>query len=605
LRDLRQKIRDQINLVELVSEYVKLERTGKNYKGLCPFHTEKTPSFHVSPTLNLFHCFGCGASGDAFSFLMRIEGISFREAMRRLAKRAHIELSTEALPSEAPDELERLRKLVSAANSFYRQCLKDNLTAQQYLSARGLTAETVETFELGYAPDGWDYLLRYLQQRKFSLRDAEEAGLLKAREDGRGYYDRFRNRITFPIHDASGDVIAFGARTMGNEEPKYLNSPETPLFEKRNTFYGWHHARGKILQRRAAIIVEGYLDLIMLHQYGFTHSLATLGTAFTEDHAARLKRLADRVYLMFDSDSAGVRAALRAGEVLLQAGIPTLVVRLPQGEDPDSLLRTQGTEALQRALDQATPIAQFGIEQIIREVAGERNPLELEPALKAQIVERGLEWAASLPSELDRLTCLERLAPFTPLYQTKMHAALPALQQELRRVQRARRRTGVATDTPASDPAPQPTSPVSWHIPKAVFQAESETLRATLHRDSAPVAMENLPTIEWQIPLHAQLAERLCALPKPPCDYNHSDLLESIEEEPLRVLLTALIFQESPPMTPEWVIGCIQRLKEYALRRKRLRLAAELTQQPPHENTDPQSAEKLQEYWRIRVESMG
>lgn len=604
MRDLREEIRVRIDLVELVSHYVSLERAGKNFKGLCPFHTEKTPSFHVSPALNRFHCFGCGASGDAFSFLMRIEGISFREAMRRLAERAGIEFRAESLPQEAPDERERLRKLVYAANFFYRQCLKRTPTAQQYLSTRGLTPETVDAFELGYAPDGWDYLLRFLQRHNFSLQDAETAGLLKAREDGSGYYDRFRNRITFPIHDASGRVIAFGARTMGNEEPKYLNSPETPLFEKRNTFYGWHRARGEILQRRAAIIVEGYLDLIMLHQYGFTHSLATLGTAFTDDHAARLKRLAERVYLMFDADTAGVRAALRAGEALLQAGIPTLVVCLPHGEDPDSLLRTHGAKALQRALDQATPIALFGIEQIIREVAGERNPLELEPALKAQIVARGLEWAASLPSELDRLTCLERLAPFTPLYQTQMHAALPALQQELRRVQRARRRTRTTTPTSESDPAPQPTASLLRHIPKAVFQAESETLRATLYRDSAPVAMENLPTIEWQIPLHAQLAERLCALPKSPSDYEPSELLQHIEEEPLRDLLTALLMQESPPMTLEWATGCIQRLKEYALRRKRLRLAAELTQQPPHEKIDPQSAEKLQEYWRIRIESI-
>jgi DNA primase catalytic core len=405
LRDLREAIRDRIDLVELVSHYVRLERAGKNFKALCPFHTEKTPSFHVSPALNRFHCFGCGASGDVFTFLMRIEGLSFREAMRRLAQRAGIELREESLPQESPDERDRLRRLVYAANFFYRQCLRRTPHAQQYLAQRGLTAETIEAFELGYAPDGWDYLLRFLQRHDFSLEDAERAGLLKARDDGSGYYDRFRNRITFPIHDASGRVVAFGARTLGDEEPKYLNSPETPLFEKRHTFYGWHLARGEILRQKAALIVEGYLDLIMLHQYGFTHSLATLGTAFTEEHAARLKRLVDRVYLMFDSDAAGVRATLRAGEVLAQAGIPALVVRLPQGDDPDSLLRTQGTAALQQALDTAVPIAHFGIEQIIRELAGERNPLELEPALKAQIVERGLEWAQSLPNALDRLAC--------------------------------------------------------------------------------------------------------------------------------------------------------------------------------------------------------
>ncbi|MCS6918161.1 MAG: DNA primase [Fimbriimonadales bacterium] len=596
MRDLREEIRDRIDIVELVSQYVKLERAGKNLKGLCPFHTEKTPSFHVSPALNRFHCFGCGASGDVFGFLMRIEGLSFREAMRRLAERAGIELRAESLPQEAPDERDRLRKIVFAANFFYRQALKRTPAAQEYLSRRGLTPETVEAFELGYAPDGWDYLLRFLQKHNFSLEDAETAGLLKAREDGSGYYDRFRNRITFPIHDASGRVVAFGARTMGNDEPKYLNSPETPLFEKRNTFYGWHKARGAILQQRAAIIVEGYLDLIMLHQYGFTHSLATLGTAFTEDHAARLKRLAERVYLMFDSDSAGVRAALRAGEALLGAGIPTLVVSLPAGDDPDSLLRTQGAPALQRALDAATPIALFGIEQILRELATERSPLELEPALKAQIVERGLEWAVSLPSELDRMACLEKLAPLTPAYLTSPQAALEALQRELRQRQpRARRARPAASSSAAETPAPTRLS-----VPKAVFQAESETLRATLYKDAAAVAWEHLPEIEWQVPLHAQLANKLRALPKPPYHYEPNALLEQIDEEPLRDLLTALLLQESPPMTYEWASGCIERLKEYALRRKRRQLAAQIATG----ESSPQNAEMLQEYWRIRVESI-
>ncbi|MDT7961489.1 MAG: DNA primase, partial [Armatimonadota bacterium] len=504
-------------------------------------------------------------------------------------------------PQEAPDERDRLRKLVYAANFFYRQCLRRAPNAQHYLAQRGLTPETVEAFELGYAPDGWDHLLRFLQRHNFSLEDAERAGLLKARDDGSGYYDRFRNRITFPIHDASGRVVAFGARTLGDEEPKYLNSPETPLFEKRSTLYGWHRARSAILRQKAALIVEGYLDLIMLHQYGFTHSVATLGTAFTDEHATRLKRLTERVYLMFDSDAAGVRATLRAGEALAQAGIPTLIVRLPEGDDPDSLLRTQGAAALQCALDAAIPLALFGIEQVIREIAGERNPLELEPALKAQIVERGLDWAQRLPSELDRLACLERLVPLTPAYLTSPHAALQTLQRELQRRMRTQRRARIAQ--PSTMPEPPPNE-VRSAIPKAIFQAESETLRATLYPESAAVAWQHLPEIEWQVPLHAQLARALLRLPMPPYHYtNPAELLAQIPDEPLRDLLAALLMQESPPMTEAWATGCIQRLKEYALRRKRAQIAAQLTQHAPQE-TDPQNDAKLQEYWRMRVESI-
>ena len=593
MRDLREAIRERIDLVELVSDYVRLERAGRNFKGLCPFHTEKTPSFHVSPALNRFHCFGCGASGDAFAFLMRMEGLSFREAMRRLAERAGLELHEEALPQEAPNTLDRLRRLMYAANFFYRQCLRRAPHAQHYLAQRGLTPETIQAFELGYAPDGWNHLLRFLQRHNFTLEDAEQAGLLKARDDGSGYYDRFRNRITFPIHDASGRVVAFGARTLSDEEPKYLNSPETPLFEKRTMLYGWHLARGAILRQKATLIVEGYLDLIMLHQHGFTHSVATLGTALTADHAARLKRLVERVYLMFDSDLAGVRAALRAGEVLAQAGIPALVVRLPEGDDPDSLLRAQGAAVLQRALEHAVPLAQFGIEQIVREHAGGRNPLELEPALKAQIVERGLDWAQGLPSELDQLACLERLAPLTPAYLTSPQAALQTLQRELQRRVRSRRRAPAPiVPLPAETPAlPEPSG-----VPKAVLQAEREVLRATLHPESAARVFDQLPEIEWQVPLHAQLATALLALPKPPYHYEDpAELLRYLADEPLRAILSALMMQETPPMSPAWAEGCLQRLHEYALRRKRAQLAAQI---------DSQNAEKLQEYWRVRVESI-
>jgi DNA primase catalytic core len=603
LRDLREAIRDRIDLVELVSDYVRLERAGRNFKGLCPFHTEKTPSFFISPALNRFHCFGCGASGDVFAFLMRIEGLSFREAMRRLAERAGIELREETLPQEAPDERDRLRKLVYAANFFYRQCLRRAPHAQHYLAQRGLTPETVEAFELGYAPDGWDHLLRFLQRHNFSLEDAERAGLLKARDDGSGYYDRFRNRITFPIHDASGRVVAFGARTLGDEEPKYLNSPETPLFEKRNTLYGWHRARSAILRQKAALIVEGYLDLIMLHQYGFTHSVATLGTAFTDEHAARLKRLTERVYLMFDSDAAGVRATLRAGEALAQAGIPTLIVRLPEGDDPDSLLRTQGEAALQRALDAAIPLALFGIEQVIREIAGERNPLELEPALKAQIVERGLDWAQRLPSELDRLACLERLVPLTPAYLTSPHAALQTLQREL---QRRYAHTTACPESRNRLPMPEPASSTRYAQPsrKRSFRRRARRYAPRSTPNPPPSSGNTCPKSSGRCLCMLSWRRALLRLPMPPYHYtNPAELLAQIPDEPLRDLLAALLMQESPPMTEAWATGCIQRLKEYALRRKRAQIAAQLTQHAPQE-TDPQNDAKLQEYWRMRVESI-
>jgi DNA primase len=601
MRDPREAIRERIDLVELVSGYVRLERAGSNFKGLCPFHTERTPSFYVSPSLNRFHCFGCGASGDAFSFLMRIEGLSFREALQRLAARAGIELRPElTAQSEERDELERLRRAVFAAHFYYRHCLQRAPRARHYLQQRGLTPTTIEQFQLGYAPAGWDHLLRFLQRHRISEQEALQAGLIRQGEHG--YYDYLRDRLVFPIHDAAGRVIAFGGRTMGDEEPKYLNTPETPLFEKRNTLYGWHLARGAILRQRSALVVEGYMDLLMLHQHGFEHAVATLGTAFTEQHAARLQRMVERVYLLYDSDDAGIRAALRAAEVLQAAGIPTFIVELPAGEDPDSLLQKAGAEALQQALESAHPAPFFGLEQIIRThlaQAGVERVEALDLPARTRLLQDALRFVAGLRSPVERTACLERLAPLSPAYLTSPQAALEALQQEVRRLQRAPRRParGAAPESPAAETvAPAPSLAVQ--LPRAVIDAERTLLRALLHAETAAPVLEQLPHLEWNLPEHRALAQLFQRLPQPPYRYPEQELLAALPDESLRALLTSLLLQGEPPLSPVSVAECLTYLHRRRERARRLQLISELTH-----SDQPSDPEKWQEYWRLRVES--
>ncbi len=595
MRNLREEIRERIDLVELVSEYVRLERAGKNYKALCPFHTERTPSFHVSPALNRFHCFGCGASGDVFTFLMRIEGLSFQEALRRLADRAGIELRADLSTSEPSDALERLRKILYASNFFYRQCLQRTFHAQQYLQERGLTKETIERFELGYAPDGWDHLVRFLQRHGFALEEAQQAGLIEAGRNG--YYDRFRNRIMFPIHDPSGRVIAFGGRILGEGEPKYLNSPETPLFEKRRVLYGWWQARSAILRERTALLVEGYLDLMMLHQYGLTHAVATLGTAFTEEHANRLRRLVERVYLLFDSDAAGVKASLSAGEILMRMGIPTFVVSLPEGDDPDSLLRREGASGLQPFLARATPFALFGLEQVIQRYlrsAGVNDPLDLDPFMRTELLKEALQWVVRLLNPLDQTACLQVLAPLSPAYLTSPQAGMESLQQELRRLQR--RSAGQRrSSTPVSQQEPESPSANLPAVPKAVIEAEQALLRALLNPETAPLALEPIRRVVWSLPQHAQLAEWLMSLPHPPSERELTQLLNQLPDESLEPLLTQLLMNPLPPPNAHEIEEYVRYLQKRIKRQRRQQLAVQLRKAPADEKT-------LQEYWQLRVE---
>jgi DNA primase len=378
------EIKNTANIVDIVSEVVHLKKTGKNFVGLCPFHSEKTPSFTVSPEKQIFYCFGCGAGGNVFSFLMKNQGLGFPEAARSLSNRYGIEIPTQSLTPEQKrriGERESLLQINRQAMDFFEQTLHrgpSGHAAMDYLKKRGLSADIIARFNIGYAPQGWDNLLNYFLKKGVPLARLEKSGLVLPKKDGRGYYDRFRDRIIFPIIDVNQAVIGFGGRVMDDSLPKYLNSPETALYNKSRSLYGLHLAKGKCSTANTVYIVEGYLDLLTLHQYGIENTVATLGTALTVDHVRMLSRYVTRMILVYDSDAAGIRSALRCieifwkehtdfsrGDVFQEERADTHILVLPDGHDPDSYLRKEGAASFYQAAGKATGIVTFLIEQSI------------------------------------------------------------------------------------------------------------------------------------------------------------------------------------------------------------------------------------------------
>lgn len=375
-------IRERVDIVEVIGECVELKRAGASYKGLCPFHQEKTPSFNVNPARQMFHCFGCGEGGDVIAFLMRFEGGSFADAVKQLGARVGVEVEevretarTKSDRDRAAAERERLVAVMEIAAEFYvKQLASDRgRKARDYLEGRGLRAEVVAGFGLGYAPAEWDALAGHLAKRRVSMSEAERAGLVSPRKSGGGHYDRFRDRIIFPVHDAAGRVIALGGRVVPGPDapedaPKYVNSPESPIFSKSRTLYGLARAREALRRREPAILVEGNVDVVSMHAHGFTSAVAPMGTALTVEQVTLLRRFAGAdkpVVLMFDGDEAGRNATTRAHAALAEGGLGARVALLPPSEDPDSFLRRHGRAALEKVIAGALGL----VEHLIREAA--------------------------------------------------------------------------------------------------------------------------------------------------------------------------------------------------------------------------------------------
>ena len=403
--DIIEEVRQKNDIVDVVSQYVKLTRKGSSYFGLCPFHNEKTPSFSVTPGKQMYYCFGCGAGGNVFNFIMEYENYTFGEALKHLADRAGVELPqieySKEVREKAQERAELLEINKQAAQYFYYQ-LRTEKGAQgyQYLTGRGLSEETMRKFGLGYSDKFGGGLYQFLKSKGYGDDRLRESGLFNV-DERHGMYDKFWNRVIFPIMDVNNRVIGFGGRVMGDGKPKYLNSPETKIFDKSRNLYGLNVAR--TTRRKYLILCEGYMDVISMHQAGFTNAVASLGTALTSGHASLLKRYTQEVLLLYDSDEAGVRAALRAIPILREAGVNSRVVNLRPYKDPDEFIKNLGAEAFEERLEQASDSFMFRVS-----IAESEFPME-EPQGQNRFFERCAEMLLELKDELERNLYIEAI----------------------------------------------------------------------------------------------------------------------------------------------------------------------------------------------------
>jgi DNA primase len=501
-------VRSKADLYDLVSERVVLRKAGKDYKGLCPFHKDRSPSFYVSPSKQIYKCFSCGASGDVFKFLMEQDKSSFTETVLGLAQRYGISVQT-AQPEQSAEYARRLSKrqqlgeIMELAAQFYNYALhsEKGRTAYAYLKQRALTEKTIQQFRLGYSPAGWQTLYTYLvEQKHFPAKLVEEAGLIVPRGNGQGYYDRFRDRLMIPISDNKGQVIAFGGRALGDEQPKYLNSPETDLFQKGQTLFAIHEAKSAIARMDAAIIVEGYFDAIALHQVGITHAVATLGTAMRADQVKQLLRYTEskQVILNFDADGAGVQATERAiselMDLVVKSGVQLKILHLPSGKDPDEYLQSHSPQSYLELVN-ASPL--WLDWQVDRLFAGR----DLGQATDFQQVSRDLSTLFSeLPDSLGRTHYIHRVAGRLSQGNGRL-----AVQLEENFRQRARVRAK-HKEPPQLSPEKVQLSPEQ----KAEAQLLAVFIQASDLQEAIRQAMLE-HSLEFQVPKYAQLWEVLCS----------------------------------------------------------------------------------------------
>jgi DNA primase len=504
--DFIQTLLARTDIVEAIDRHVPLKKAGANYTACCPFHSEKTPSFTVSPTKQFYHCFGCGAHGTAIGFLMEYGGKSFPDAVEELAREAGLEVPRAVTPTEDArrETTQDLSGVLLQAAKFYRSVLKDSPRAIDYLKDRGLTGPIAVRFGIGYAPDEWQPLSRVFAD--YHDKNLETAGLVIAGEAGKRY-DRFRDRIMFPIHDTSGRVIGFGGRILDKGEPKYLNSPETPLFSKGRELYGLFQARQAIRAAGKVIVVEGYTDVVALAQHGIEYAIATLGTATTAVHVQKLFRLTDTVVFCFDGDEAGRRAAWRALENTLpwlSDGKNAKFLFLPQGEDPDDYVRNRGSAAFEGLIAQAVPLSDF----LLAELIARHPPTAAEG--RAALVNAAKPLLAQLHAPVLSALLRHRVAEIVGLPETELAALLPATSVSApakparvsrapviandRRLLRAllfRPRLAAEVDLGLLDPASPETAAVSF-IQSAVGSSPVEMTTAALIERSRGSTFETL-----------------------------------------------------------------------------------------------------------------
>lgn len=570
------------DIVSLVEQYTTLKRAGTSFKGLCPFHQEKTPSFTVSPDKGWWHCFGqCSEGGDAIKFVQKIENLSFPEALERLALRSGVTLSpyigrggaVDAGPSASSElgERDRLYQINALAVDYYRAMLAKTPEAQSYLRSREIAHSIQEVFAVGFAADAWDGLVGHLSRKGVAMADAERAGLV-AKGDRGGYYDKLRGRLVFPIFDVQERPIAFGGRLIDEAkpgQPKYWNSPETPVFSKSKTLYGLSRARKAISACGRAVVVEGYTDVVAAHQAGFENVVATLGTSLTEEHVRLLGRLAPTVLLAFDADSAGLKAAFRAAEMFEAQEVEVRVLDLPEGDDPDSLIRSGRRSVFEQAMEDAASIVEYRLRNLVR-----KGPIETERDRMA-LFRKALPILASVPSTIEREQYIKLLAPYHPTYR----AGATYAEEQIRQDAGGYGRTGGAAQRNQyffDQPTPR-SVPIAELPARAAEQAERDLLRALTGYDRglADRVRDQIAPSEFASAHGRALAEAVYRQRELLSDPSPAHLLAAIEDQALQNALSALIMEPSDePLTDAVVLDDIAFLKRRLIEVERILVKA-------------------------------
>ncbi len=546
LKDDIETLRRQADIVTVVGDYTTLKRAGRSFKGLCPFHTERTPSFTVTPDGNFYHCFGCDASGDIYDFLMRIEGLEFPEAVEALARRSGFPLRYEELSAReqrALGERSRLVDATRAANEFFQATLYTEVgqVARDYLKSRGFGAEDAKRFELGFAPNEWESMSRALVAEGIKAEDLIAVGV-SMRNDRGGLRDRFRGRLMFPVHDPGGDVIGFGGRVLDAldygdfDPPKYLNSPETPLYKKTRVLYGVPQARAEVVRAEQVLICEGYTDVMALHQAGFANAVATCGTAVGTEHLRMVSRYAEQVVLAFDGDAAGVKAAERAWDAsreLTAAGGGNLDLRvlvLPSSQDPADLVREVGAEGMREAVGSATPVVPFVVRHRVED-ADLNSEAGRTAALRAALEVVGREPDPDLRREWARTEVADRLGvPYDFVATTARRMNIELDRHEGVAVARSSRRDTTGA-TPSAD--------------KVVVARERAVLRVALQRpELLPAEWNEIEETDLLHPKAREVFVVLAAAGGPGTDL--AEVLEHAPDDDLRAVIRRLALEEDP-----------------------------------------------------------
>jgi DNA primase len=574
-----EEVRQRTDIVDVVSQYVPLKRAGKNLKGLCPFHAEKTASFNVSPERQIFHCFGCGQGGDVFKFLMLYEKMGFGEAIAALAARAGLPLPQRGSSAES-EERGVLLRIHQEASRFFQEQLRQTPAgkrAQEYLGTRGLDPRTLELYGFGYAPESWSGLLDYLGRRGVKPELVNRAGLAVARSTGTGHYDRFRGRVMIPIRNESGKVVAFGGRILGSGEPKYLNSPESPIYAKSRILFDFDRAKGVIRERGFAILVEGYLDCIQAQQAGFANTVAACGTALTAAQARLIRRYTQEVVVAFDPDAAGAAATRRGIDLLLEEGFEVKVLELPAGEDPDSFIRRRGARAFSESVDRRLPFLDYLIEQ-----AATRCDLS-QPRGRQAFLDEVLPTVARISNDIERAGYVEPLA-------RRARISDQLVLDHLRREVMARR-------SKVTLPA---------ELAARLTDAERDLILWAFHRPSETAAV--LGEIEEEDCAGLLTANLLRALrelsrPQSPGDRLSVDVvLGRLEQAADRSLLTGLAARPDPVNPRQSPRDCLNSLRRDRYRRELNQLQAEIERGVDDDTFARLSAAKLE--LRRRMESL-